>query len=190
MGIGTVDPKRIRKGTRLDSMGVRTRDTTVAIGVDAAIAEVIQTVNEAGFETNQSMSGLKVDYPSGKRYSENGYLGFWKDELKPGQEEQIRRAARKAGLYTRDTDIYFSPAIVVRTGVLKSGKTQGDIRKEANALTGLKVGAPDFLERLPERDKIWDRLVEENGGPISQADIARRWERFTKALTGKTVRVG
>ncbi len=175
-----------------DTMGVRVRDVPAASGVDAAIAEVIQALNDAGFKTAQSMSGLKVDY-TGKgegRYSPGGYMAFWKTDITEDQVRQIHRAARKAGMYVDDGPIWFSEAAVVRTGVFKSGRTRADLIEEANQLSGLRTGRPDFLERLPERDRILKRLKQEAGGYVSDAESTRMWEKFTKELTGKDVHVG
>ncbi len=176
-----------------DTMGVRVRDIPTASGVDAGIAEVIQALNDAGFKTAQSMSGLKVDYTGkgAERYvPAGGYMAFWKDQITEDQVRQIHKAARKAGLYVDDGPVWFSEAAVVRTGVFKSGRTRTDIIQEANRLSGLHVGVPDFLERLPERDRIVKRLKQEEGGYIPDAQIRRNWKKFVKELTGKDVRVG
>lgn len=194
-GIRTTIPQHLKKmkGTYYDSLGVRVKEVELrdySTAIDAAIADVVKAVNDAGFESIQSMSGIKLDYlRSMDRFSPNGYIGFWKNDLKPGQEEQIKRAAEDAGLYAIESDIFFTPAISVRTGVLKSGKTHEDIIKEANKISGLKVGIPDFMERLPARDRALERLLKENGGYIPQHEIAGRWEKFTKALTGRDVSV-
>ena len=189
-GIKTAKAKPAR--IYYDIMGVRVSDTTHATGVDAGIAEVIQAVNDAGFTSAQSMSGLKADY-TGKaagRYSADGYMAFWKSDITDAQARQIGEAARRAGMYRSDGDIYFSPAVIVRTGIFKSGKTRDDVMHEANDLSGLHVGVPDFLERLPERDRILKRLKREAGGYVSDAEITSMWKKFTKELTGKNVHVG
>jgi len=197
---------------RHDSMGVKVRNTYFAKDIDAGLADVLTKINKAGFKTAQSMSGLKEDY-QGKakdRYSPDGYIGFWKSDLKSGQEEKIRQAAKKANLPVYDSKIYFDDAVTVRSGITKSGKWQDDLRMEAGWLTIKRMklkeselkkpihdylgadreGEPPypedrnlFLKFIDMRDKIEDELTKQNGGNIDDEEIKKRWNIFAQELS-------
>lgn len=195
----------------LDNMGVLVRDTSIAKGIDAGIADCIEKINKAGFKTCQSMSGLKRDYPSGKRYSGDGYIGFYKDDLKPGQGEQIRAAAKSAKLPIFDSAIFFAPALVVRVGITKNDESARDLLKKAGAMALQAMNLPpdkinperpsvahpgemsssspkddkDFMQWLKLRDQIDKELLEKSGGWIDEEEKVRRWQVFCDYLIGK-----
>ena len=175
--------------TYIDEMGVRVKDVPLAKGVDAGIADHLQAINDAGFKTVQSMSGLKADYPSGERYSSNGYMAFMKDENDAKKLQRIRKAAEEAGLPVYDQDIFFQPALVVRTGLTNDGTPFGVLLEQANEKADAKF--PNARETdafvtdwWPYRNKIRDQLVEAHGGSLEDdAVIAKLWDDFTKNLT-------
>lgn len=193
--------------TYTDGLGVRVKDTTFAEGVDAGIADNLQRLNDAGFETNQSMSGLKEDYEDSDRYSPNGYMGFAKETLTPEKETQIQKAAEEAGLAIQTSDIFFSPSLVVRTGITNDGKSISDILQEAGVMAAKELGlememrtsqafpssppklslvdhtSEEFSAWLDAREPIRSELKKKAGGQISNDEIRKRWDIFTTALT-------
>lgn len=68
--------------------------TTESGRIDRGIASLIVNLNEAGYTTHTSCSGIKADHPRGPRNLE-GYISFSKD-LSVEQQEKIMVAAKKA----------------------------------------------------------------------------------------------
>ena len=76
-----------------DELGVRVKDVPCCGKVDAGIADILQKINDAGFKTVQSMSGLKADYERAKdRYSPNGYIAFFKSDNTPENLKKVIEA--------------------------------------------------------------------------------------------------
>lgn len=201
-----------RGPTKIDTLGVRVADAGEIKDVDAGIAGLIEDLNTAGFKTAQSMSGLKADYPSGDRYSPDGYIAWWEKDLTKEQVDAIKKAAKDAGLFFDDQGLlFFKPSIEVRVGVLKSGKHPQELMPTANELATqqmLKSGAikasdikessgavttrrikkypsgDKFSEWLELRDQILSDLEKQGGETISDSEIQSRWEAFHKALLG------
>lgn len=162
-GIKTTKQKRnSARKVYYDKLGVRVRDVPIAKGLDAGVADVVQAVNDAGFETSMSSSGLDADYHRAADYVE-GWLLFWEKDVTDGQIEQIRQAAQKAGMRFEDgrDELWFDPSFRDRKG----------------RLVGERTGAIDV------------RIGAYKGEQVSDAEIVRRWKKFTRELTGRDVQV-
>lgn len=188
---GEQEVSRVEGEVYTDTLGVRVKDKPVAKGLDAGIADHVQTINDAGFTTIQSMSGLKEDYPTGERYSPDGYMAFMRDDNSPEQLQQIREAAEAAGLPVKDSEIFFQPAVVVRTGMTNDGTPLETLRKQASQAADKQYpdarGTDAFMEEwLPFRDQELRRLEQEHGGRLEDdAAISKMWADFTAELTKK-----
>jgi len=178
--------------TYKDELGVTAADINVngktIKGVDAGIASNLEDINNAGYKTMQSMSGLKSDYlGKGKeRYSANGYMAFAKSENT--NIEAIAKAAKKAGLeFQPNESTLFTPSVVVRTGITKDGTPLSKLLQDAGKTTTNTSG--EFVyspETYAARELAFKDLVKQHGGQISDAEIAKRWNIFSDELSGKT----
>lgn len=194
-----------------DELGVRVRETDYG-KIDAGIAEHIEDINDLGYKSVQSMSGLWEDYEHAPdRYSADGYIAFFKDELTDQQVAEIEEAAERAGLYVKHRPVFFAPAISVRVGVTQQGTSFHDLwllaRQEANRIAVEEWGfdlkpskpsvvfpgerttpAPDFGDDREAwsrwnrlQDEIKRELIEEQGAPTDEI-IKQRWDRFVEEL--------
>ncbi len=163
-GIKTAKQKRnSARKVYYDKLGVRVRDVSIVKGLDAGVADVVQVVNDAGFKTNMSSSGLEVDYRRATDYVE-GWLSFWEKDVTNEQIEQLRRAAQKAGMRFEDRtdELWFDPSFRDQKGRLVGTRT---------GIVGVWIGAY-------------------KGEQVSDTEIVRRWKKFVKELTGRDVQVG
>jgi hypothetical protein len=133
------------------SSGEKVRSITTNNGqsfdVDASIAPNVKAINDAGFTTAQSMSGMEEDYKGTKaegRYSPNGYLAFYKDDLTEDQQQQVISAAKDAGLEVKtDRKIFFQPAVSVRFAPTESGRGSEEVLAQAGTEAALELGAKE-----------------------------------------------
>jgi len=173
-GIG---PIHAAKGTG-EHVRMVTLNNGTEFPVDASIASMIKRINDAGFESMQSMSGLKEDYIGTKgesRYSSDGYVSFVAEKLSKKQIDRIAIAAKKAGLVFSDTGrVFGQKSIDVRTGVTESGKSEEDLLNAAGIAAAKSMGAKEDEIELPGTR---DTIVGMNVGGLSdygRSNIASR----------------
>lgn len=198
--------------TRINDMGVRVADAKVAKGVDAGIADVLDAVNDAGYATVQSASGLDLDYPTPERRSNGGgYLAFWKKDLTEQQEKDIIAAAEKTGIVVDpNADIFLAPAITVRPAPADLYARKERVQEEAGKQAAEELGLPYemgpsvafpskqtvqtadwprgmFNKWLERRDAIMAerKATHKDVYVLNDAQVNRKWDDFVEALTGK-----
>ena len=173
------------------SNGERVRKITTNAGetfdVDASIAANIKTINDAGFTTAQSMSGMEEDYKGTKaegRYSPDGYVAFFKSDLTEKQQQQVIEAGKKAGLEVRaDRKVFFQPAISVRFAPTKSGKGGESVLAQAGTEAALELGAKENEIENDKESVYFGKMV---GGLLSKEGEARLAKE--KGITPEEVR--
>ena len=173
------------------SNGERVRKITTNAGetfdVDASIAANIKTINDAGFTTAQSMSGMEEDYKGTKaegRYSPDGYVAFFKSDLTEKQQQQVIEASKKAGLEVRaDRKVFFQPAISVRFAPTKSGKGGESVLAQAGTEAALELGAKENEIENDKESVYFGKMV---GGLLSKEGEARLAKE--KGITPEEVR--
>lgn len=74
----------------------------VDTAIDAGIADLVRVLNNKGYKTYMSCSGLKEDHP-GEIEREEGYVVFLTADLSPSQLIEIKGYASSAGLKIRET---------------------------------------------------------------------------------------
>ena len=179
--------------TEIDKLGVRVSKTGNEFdGVDAGIADVLESTNKMGYKSAQSMSGMNADYANSGRGGD-GYIAYFKKDLSDQQISDIEKAAKKAGLSFKiqdtkkgDLGLFLQDSVSVRTSVTRSGKSKDELLKEASKLAGVEIGkynAKEFLQRIDKRDIILEDLIKKNGG-IDESDkhIREMWEKFHDTL--------
>jgi hypothetical protein len=155
------------------SSGEKVRNITTNSGqsfdVDASIAPNVKAINDAGFTTAQSMSGMEEDYKGTKaegRYSPNGYLAFYKDDLTKEQQQQVIKAAKDAGLEVKtDRYIFFQPAISVRFAPTESGRGSEEVLAQAGTEAALELGAKENEIENEKESVYFGKMV---GGLLSK----------------------
>jgi hypothetical protein len=155
------------------SVGERVRKITTNSGasfdVDASIAPNVKAINDAGFITAQSMSGMEEDYKGTKaegRYSPNGYLAFYKDDLTKEQQQQVITAAKEAGLEIKtDRYIFFQPAVSVRFAPTESGRGSEEVLAQAGTEAALELGAKESEIENEKQSAYFGKMV---GGLLSK----------------------
>jgi len=65
--------------------------------IDRGIVGLITKLNNAGYKTVASCSGMREDHPRGPRLLE-GYISFSKKDLTTEQQEKIKTVAKAVGL--------------------------------------------------------------------------------------------
>jgi hypothetical protein len=176
-----------------NSRGVQTRELVVdgkSWGwVDAGLAEVLERINKAGYQSAQSCSGLQRDHEH-KQTTTGGYISWFASDLNEEQVEAIEVAASKAGLVCKHSDLFFAPAISVRAEWLKDGSSTEDARLEASAKTNAEWGVdkrPDderAMAWLKRQGALWLEGIKQRGGLAINTDEAqeRAWTDFADAL--------
>jgi hypothetical protein len=173
------------------SVGERVRKITTNSGasfdVDASIAPNVKSINDAGFTTAQSMSGMEEDYKGTKaegRYSPNGYLAFYKDDLTEEQQQQVIAAAKETGLEVRtDRKIFFEPAVSVRFAPTESGRGSEEVLAQAGTEAALELGAKENEIENEKESVYFGKMV---GGLLSEKGAARIAEE--KGITPEEVK--
>ena len=107
--------------------------------VDAGLCEVLEKINQAGYQSAQSCSGLKADHEH-KETTRGGYIAWFLDDLNEGQVRKIEVAASKAGLDFKVADLFFLPAVTVRADRLADGTREIEVREEATRVTNREWG--------------------------------------------------
>ncbi|MDD4985816.1 MAG: hypothetical protein PHQ43_08510, partial [Dehalococcoidales bacterium] len=94
------------------------------VWIDAGIVGLIDDLNQSGYKTFQSCSGLEKDHPLGELIIDNGpggkglssgYISFRKSDITKEQVNNIKNIARVAGIEVMDDsktlDIYLPPSL-------------------------------------------------------------------------------
>ena len=180
--------------------------------VDASLASHIETLNDDGYMTGQSCSGILADHPNERyvqtdelgRYVEgecimfnkqgsHAYLTFWKPEAvgvqtnTAEQIEDIRRIAYGQGWIVQDTEIFFQPSIRLTLPRTYDGSSKEDIFSETRErMDRMYPGLyeRDFLDWLEKRSPVMVQVENEHGGVVLWSDdmIMARWDRLTREL--------
>lgn len=169
------------------------------INVDASLITTIQMLNDQGYKTGQSCSGLLADHPNYRyvqddkhgrfvngecihfnKQGSGAYLTFWKPEAAYAdsrctaeQIEDIRRIADEQGWIVEDTDIFFQPAIRLGLPHTYDGTGTREILHEANALTDQQnpgLYDSDFLKWLEKRTPNEMEVEKWHGGVVLWTD--------------------
>ena len=179
--------------------------------VDKGIADFVKQINDIGYRTGQSCSGLLVDHPNYRyvqdsdvglyvkgeciNYNKQGsgtYLTFYKTYNnfkvnKPEQIDDIRRIAAEQGWIVEDMEIFAQPSVRLGLPYTYDGLGKREILHIANEITdalhpGLKKD--NFLEWLEYRNKEEKKVVQNHGGAVRWTDdmVKQRWQKLTQSL--------
>ena len=155
--------------------------------VDAGLAECLQALNDAGYASAQSCSGLACDH-NGE--GSCGYIAWFAADLSEAQQRAIIEAAQAAGLEERRLDLFFNPGLAVYASRLQDGTPEVELRGLANELACAEMGLDDiptgegFLPWLECRNGVLEELSAERGGVALRTDTekAAAWDAFRRLL--------
>ncbi len=137
---------------------------------------MVLNLNEAGYSTIQSASGLKADYPKeySGTFSHDGYLAFWHKDLNQKQMGDIIEAANVAGLAIEESaQIWQAPSVVVRTGLYRR------LNKKTNEpQIGARVVSSKLLFRLAGDEAITKWAGKGDGTSKASMEI---WDKINDA---------
>lgn len=179
--------------------------------VDKSIANFVKQINDIGYLTGQSCSGLLGDHPNYRyvqdsprglyvegecvNYNKQGcgtYLTFYKsynniEVNKPEQIDNIRRIAADEGWIVEDMDIFGFPSIRLGLPATYDGMGTRELLHEVNAsvdrdFPGLYKA--DFMAWLELRNSREPEFRERHGGVVRWTDdmVLARWQSLTRAL--------
>lgn len=84
------------------------REVTGIGKIDRSIADFIEELNQRGYPTLSSCSGVRLEHPKNAEPS-TGYLSFEQNN----HAEQIGKVCRQLGLPVREGEVYLKPALTV-----------------------------------------------------------------------------
>lgn len=157
--------------------------------VDKSLAEPIKKLNNMGFQTIQSHSGIIKDHPGRENIDiHGGYIAINipKDNLK--QRQQVKEAAQKTGLTIEEGSAFFEPGLTVSIPETMSGDSHKEIIDVANEMFKKATGK-DMMEALAEdtkkavklREFFINKLKEQKGGDFwNQTTDEQRQEMWNK----------
>ena len=168
--------------------------------VDRGIATFVQQLNDAGYVTGQSCSGLLEDHPNA-RYVEDSkhglfvkgdpinlnkqgcgtYLTFyepvdWDENLILNNEKQIgniRSVAQQQGWIVEDMHIFGMPSVRLGLPLTYDGYGTREILHEANNIVNRKhpgLEKEDFFKWLELRSAEEQRVIARHGGVVRWTD--------------------
>lgn len=175
--------------------------------VDASLAPIIEALDDLGYETLQSDSGIRADHPGRESYRPTeGYISISIVEDDSDRVAAIRRAAERGGLVAGFNTIFGegrtafgAEGITVRMPYTNDGASKNQLRLRANemfenrdghSIDFYKGGDIDiFIEKVSERNAIRRELAgQDHGGVFDAPDdrVFSMWQSFISALQSET----
>lgn len=204
----TLDVKEVAKplesNTEIDNYGVKIKRVKIGeydnVPLDFEIADRVAKLNELGYETHNSHSGIGADHQKPSDAG-GGYLDF-EGSMSPEKKAAIERAAKKAGMGVHESrnPFYLRTDFVVRQSNTADGIKLEDVIEMANAETVSRYGLdPEnwvddasnrgiLSEALDYRGEAEKRIYEEHGGYAQPDDASRKesWDTFFRELGVET----
>ena len=179
------DSKQIKIPTdgQLSKKGTIIKNTKAEKEIDYSIAEIVEDLNDAGFVTKYSCSGIKKDHPLKDVKHDGGYISFLYQENEAEALAFIKKIALKLNLTVEHSKISQNPALIVRIDKDKAGNSLSDRITIAN--TGRNdASGKDGNGPYGAFTKDLDAIINKNGGLIYDSDdkIVAVWKRFCGML--------
>ena len=195
-----------------DEYGVKVKRVTIGdqdVQIDYEIADRIAELNEKGFRTYNSHSGIAADHES-PGDAGGGYIQF-NGAIDNEKLSAIKKAADAADMVAyEEYNTFYGPVMLVYQEKFKDGRSLRDIIRQANINTAKHYGLPlksvfvrvanetpdnknwltlleeqgKFNEGLDYRDDERKRLEKEAGGHLQDTDELRKnaWDKFFSEL--------
>jgi hypothetical protein len=168
---------------QLSKKGTVIKNTKFADEVDYSIADIVESINKAGFISKFSCSGIKKDHPlKGVNY-DGGYISFFHHDNDRNALAFIEKAAQSLHLTAEYCSISQLPALTIRIDKDKAGNSLSDRIRLANEIKNKSVSCVS-MNSFGAFTKDLDSVIKKSGGLIYDSDekIESVWRRFCDLL--------
>lgn len=179
------NPKQIKipEDGQLSKKGTVVKNTDTEQEIDYTIAEIIKKINQAGFQSNFSCSGLKKDHPIKDVKHDGAYISFLQRDNDSEALNIIQSAALKLNLTVEQSRIDRDSALIVRIDKDNKGRSLSDRINMANEA----VKRLCFIGSEPHRGantRDLEIVLRRNGGLLYDSDekIEAVWRKFGDLL--------
>lgn len=178
-------PKQIKIPVdgQLSKKGTIVKHTRNAGEIDYSIASIVDTINDAGFRSIYSCSGLKKDHPNRDIRADGGYISFLIRDNDMDAIAWIKNVANRLNLTVEHMTIRKSPALMIRIDKDKEGNSLMDRIRIANGSMG-EVWEDEKKRPNGAYTKDIEAIIERAGGLLYDTDekIEAVWKKFCSML--------
>ncbi len=179
------DPKQIKipEDGQLSRKGTVIKDNDPEQEIDYTISEMIRKINQAGYRSKFSCSGLEKDHPFKGVKHDGGYISFLHKDNDSKAMNIIRNAASKLNMTVEQSRINQNDALVVRIDKDRTGRSLSDRIHLANeAVRKIYGGGSDQPYGAYTSDL--EAVLNRNGGLVYDCDekIEAVWKKFSDLL--------
>lgn len=176
---------KIPEDGQLSKEGTVVKDISIAKEVDYSIAEIVGNINQAGFKSIFSCSGLKKDHPLKDVKQDGAYISFLNQDNDTETLAFIRKAATHLDLTAEECRINRLPALLVRIDKDIKGNSLSDRIRIANESISY-VYSYNRKRPYGACTKDLEIILQQNGGLVYDTDekIQAVWKKFEEILLG------
>ena len=179
------DPKQIKipDDGQLSKNGTVIKSTKTAEEVDYSIAEIVEKINNAGFISKFSCSGLKKDHPLIDVKPDGAYISFLYQDNEAKALNLIEKAAAILDMTVEYCKMSRSSALVVRIDKDKAGHSLSERIRIAAKNVNSRIGE-DLRGSFGACTEDLEAVTRKNGGLIYDTDekIETVWKKFGNML--------
>lgn len=167
---------------QLSKKGTIIKDLDAVREIDYSISEIVERINNAGFRSVFSCSGLKKDHPYKDVNRDGAYIGFLYQDNDLKALTLIRRVADRLNLTVEQCILNNRLALVVRIDKDKAGNSLTDRIRMANEAR--TVYCSSFKQPQGAGTKDLEAIIKKSGGLIYDSDekIETVWKKFGNML--------
>lgn len=167
---------------QLSKKGTVIKNTKFADEVDYSIADIVESINKAGFISKFSCSGIKKDHPLKDVSYDGGYISFFHHDNDRKALAFVEQAAKSLNLTAEYCSISQLPALTVRIDKDKAGNSLSDRIRLANEIKNNMNCSS--MEPFGAFTKDLDTVIKKSGGLVYDSDdkIESVWRRFRDLL--------
>lgn len=179
------NPKQIKipEDGQLSKKGTVIKNTDTEQEIDYTIAEMIKKINQAGFQSKFSCSGLKKDHPVKDVKHDGAYISFLHRENDGEALNLIESVASRLNMTVESGTIGQHAALIVRIDKDREGRSLSERIHMANEAvkkrycTGIKQQQGAYTSDL-------EAILNRNGGLIYDSDekVETVWRKFADIL--------
>jgi hypothetical protein len=179
------DPKQINipYDGQLSKQGTVVKCTRTSDDVDYSIAAVVEKINQAGFKSKFSCSGLKKDHPFKSVNPDGAYISFLYEENDARALTLIEKAAMSLNMTVEYCRMSRKPAVIVRIDKDRTGHSLSDRIRMAGKEIADRCGIT-IRNSFGADTKDLQTIIKRNGGLIYDTDekIETVWNQFVNVL--------
>lgn len=150
--------------------------------VDTSIASLVRLLNQLGFRTVYSCSGLWREHknidPAVNKLLVDGYICLSLEFLNSNQIEKIIQSAAIAGMRCPQKNGYLMVLTPSIYSIPEAYQHWVELQKEAERLALISGRSQDKRARTRRYNKFLRELVINSGNPVYDNVVDATWERF------------